>query len=75
MSQLQRSSKAFGIYWWDTFDPPGDDTNLIGEADTFALAEAYVEQTYADRLHQTGADHIEIVRERDGVVVKRYTVR
>ena len=71
---MQRSTKAFGIYYWDTFDPPGQDTDLIDEADTLEAAEALVEQGYAGRLGPGGADYIEIVRERDGEIMRRFNV-
>jgi hypothetical protein len=54
------ATKAFAVYWWDTFDPAGADESLIAEADTLEEAEAWVLEKFGDRIRSTGLDRIQI---------------
>jgi len=67
-----KHTKKFGIYHWDTFELPGRDTFLIGEADTLEEAEVFAHKHYGDRLHR-GADRVEIVNS-SGDIVRQYSV-
>lgn len=71
-----RSTKPFGVYHWDTFEPPGDDTSLVSEADTLAEARTWVSRHYAGRLRSNGADRVQIVHwsGSTGRVVAEYRV-
>lgn len=78
---LQKPTKAYGIYYWDTFERPGEDTYLIGEADTWDEALAFVDgqeklERPAFRLKADGADRVEIVHfvAGSGTVMQTYRV-
>jgi len=77
---VQKFSKAFGIYHWDTFD---NETILIGEADTLVEAQKFVQELafghlgllrYKGRLGSNGADRVDIV-DQLGEVVDHYSTR
>ena len=59
--------KAFGIYYWDTFD---NETDLVAEADTFPEAEKKVQKKYGKRIGGHGADRVDIVDLKGNVVAK-----
>lgn len=69
MTAIERPTKAFGIYHWDTFD---NTTYLLSEADTQEEAEAYVAANC--RVRDNGADRVDIVTRDGGDVVKIYKV-
>ena len=68
---MERHTKNFGIYHWDTFD---NETILISESDTLAEAEQFVQYRYHGRIGPDGADRVDIV-DRGGNVVRKYNVR
>lgn len=68
---VEKFSKAFGIYHWDTFD---NETILIGEADTLVEAQEFVQERYKGRLGSNGADRVDIVNQL-GDVVDHYSTR
>jgi hypothetical protein len=68
---VEKFSKAFGIYHWDTFD---NETILIGEADTLVEAQQFVQERYKGRLGSDGADRVDIV-DQLGEVVDHYSTR
>lgn len=63
-----RKTKAFRVFHWDTFDPPGEDTIQIHDADTIEEAEAWIRGHYGDRLRESGADKVDIVDQKGNVV-------
>ncbi len=69
----------FKIYYWDTFEPPGKDTFLVGEAPTLEAAKQFVTNRYADQILEivrhkgTGADKVQVV-DTAGHVVATYNV-
>jgi hypothetical protein len=63
---------VFKIYYWDTFDPPGEDTAEIGSSPSLSEAQQWVRDHYGDRLRPSGADHVDIVY--NGNVVQRFNV-
>lgn len=63
----------YRIYHWDNFEPPGEDTLLIGDAETIQEAEDLIIQKYGNRLFGNGADRIQIVNAQ-GDVVKSFNV-
>lgn len=40
---VQRPTKRFGVYLWDTFEKPGEDTYFLHETDTLDEATHWVE--------------------------------
>jgi len=68
---IQKFSKDFGIYHWDTFD---NETILIGETDTLIDAQQFVQEKYKDRLDSNGADRVDIV-DQLGNIVDHYSTR
>lgn len=68
---IEKPTKPYGIYHWDTFD---NETFLVGEADTLEEAEKFVVDHYGDRLRPNGADRADIVRFPGGDLVKKFQV-
>ena len=68
---VDKFSKAFGIYHWDTFD---NETILIGEADTLVDAQQFVQERYKGRLGSNGADRVDI-GDQLGEIVDQYSTR
>jgi hypothetical protein len=64
-------TKAYGIYHWDTFD---NETDLIGEADTLAEAQEFVQVKYYGHISPDGADRVDIV-DQFGDVLERVSVK
>jgi len=64
-------TKEFGIYHWDTFD---NETILVGEADTLAEAIKFIDDKYGKRIHNTGADRIEVV-DLAGNILRHFNIR
>jgi len=63
--------KRFIVNHWDTFD---NEDFTVGEADTREEADAIVEKEYAGRLHQDGADVVQIYdREKRGFIWRSNT--
>lgn len=69
----KKQTKEFGIYHWDTFEDPGDDTWLVDEADTLDQARELVKKKYGGRIGSGGADQVHIVR-LSGRVLERFNV-
>ena len=60
-------TREFGIYYWDTF---GDETILVGEADTKPEAQDFVAERYRGRIRTNGADQVDIVDSKGNLVDK-----
>lgn len=63
--------KAFGIYLWDTFEPPGEDTLLLTEVDTKEEAFNYITDHY--NISSQGADRVEVVDRKGNIILKYRT--
>jgi hypothetical protein len=74
---MEIPTKEYGIYHWDTFDEPGNDTVLVGEADDWVEAMSFVYQNYGDRIDFHGADQVQIVQFHNGqgTIIERFQIR
>ncbi len=66
----QKQTKAYGVYYWDTFD---NETFILQEFDDSQVAISYVEKRFAGRLRPSGADKIDLV-DLKGNIVKQWSV-
>lgn len=71
---MDRHTKAFGIYHWDTFEDADDDTMLVGEADTVVEARLFILDKYGDCLRFDGADRLDIVIINTGEIIEQYAI-
>jgi hypothetical protein len=70
---VKKHIKAFGVYYWDTFEEGDDSTFLLHETDTLNEAKEYVQKKYKDRISPSGADQIDIVN-KDGDIVEKFSI-
>ncbi len=73
---FEKPTKEYGVYYWDTFEGPGEGTSLVGESDTFQGANAFVLREYGSKIRSDGADRVQIVHfvNGDGTVVATFNV-
>jgi len=69
---VERPTKQYGIYHWDTFEEGPEATTLVGEADTLSEACAFTATHY--KLDENGADVIEIVNRDSRNVILRFKI-
>jgi hypothetical protein len=68
--KMKKHTKKFGVYHWDTFD---NETFLKHQADTIQECKVWIVEHYGDRLHERGADRVEIVDDK-GDIREKYNV-
>jgi hypothetical protein len=65
--------ERYEIYHWDTFEPEGSNTILVGKAKTLEAAEQIVQEKYKDKINPNGADRVDIV-DFQGNVVRQFQI-
>ena len=74
---LERPTKPYGVYYRDTFEPPGENTWLVHEADTYPEAVEWIQAQTGFHLSPNGADRVEVVHfdaTGRGIVLKQFSV-
>lgn len=66
---LQAQDKAYGIFYWDTFD---NETFWVAEVDSVEEGTKYVNDNY--RVRTDGADQVDIVSKATKNIVERFKV-
>jgi hypothetical protein len=64
---MRQHTKEYGVYHWDTFD---NETMLLAEFDVKRDALEFIDKEYGKRISPRGADQVDLVDSKGGIVAR-----